>query len=54
MKSEEQDINLAEQNIEVGSIVDSSLDQMNEFFYGSLDNSNRNQITRRSYKTEDI
>ena len=54
MKSEEQDINLAEQNLEVGSIVDSSLDQMNEFFYGSLDNSNRDQIARRSYKNEDV
>ena len=54
MMLEEQDLNIAEQELESGSIASSSADQPSEYFFGSLDNSNRNQIARRCYKTEDV
>ena len=40
--------------MEMGSVVSSQNDQLNDYFFNNLDNSSRNKIARRCYKTDEV
>lgn len=40
--------------MELGSVVSSQTDQLNQYFFNNLDNTSRNKIARRSYKADDV